>query len=104
MAFPGARKPGVVAHEVEQQLGIRFGTNDHTRCWKQFHVRPPTGATDKANTDIRYCHYDEPHDDYVYTDKWVEFLVLKLSKPETYREVLGREPEMAAKLAVLTAT
>lgn len=104
VAFPGARKPGGVAAEVERQLGIPFGTNDHTRCWKHFRARPPTGVTDKANTDIRYCHYDEPHDDYVYTDEWVEFLVLSLSEPKTYRGILGREREPTARLAVSTAT
>lgn len=104
MDFPGARKPGAVAKEVKRQLGMGFETNDHTRCWKYFHVRPPTGATDKAKTDIRYCHYDEPHDDYVYTDEWVTFLVENLSRPETYREVFGKELETAAKLAVSAGT
>jgi len=100
VAYPGAMKPSIVAHKVEQRLGLRFSTYDHTTCWKHFRVRPPVGATDKADTDIRYCHYDEPHDDYVYTDEWVDFLVSELSNQRTHRSVLGRNPEGVSNASV----
>lgn len=92
VALPRAMRPSIIANKVEQLLGMRFGTYDNTSCWKYFKVRPVQGAVDKANTDIRYCHYDEPHDDYIYTDEWVNHLVSKLSDHVTYHAILGRDP------------
>ena len=94
VANPGKLKPGDVVQQVEAGLGCRFSMSDHTTCWKYFEVRPPTGAKEPTKTDIRYCHYDVPHKDYIYTDKWVDFLISKLSVRAVHREVLGREPEL----------
>lgn len=103
VAHPGEMKPKDVASNVQTRIGYRFTTNDHTRCWKHFGVRPPTTATDPTRCQVQYCQWDVPHKDYIYTDEWVEFLVSKLSSPDTYRAVLGRETGMAAKPAVSTA-
>ena len=96
VAHPGEMKPGDVARKVEADLGFRFGTNDHTKCWKHFNVRPPPKANEPMKTDAKYCQYDVPHKDYIYTDEWVHFLVEKLSVHSTHREVLGRDPQPIA--------
>ena len=95
VAHPGEMKPSDVASRVQTRIACKFITNDNTKCWKHFKVRPPPGAIDPTRCQAQYCHWDVPHRDYIYTDEWVEFLVSKLSRPETYRAVLGREPETA---------
>ena len=34
-----------------------------------------------------FCHYDEPHQDYIYTKKWVDFLVEKLKDDQEYENI-----------------
>ncbi len=100
VANPGKMKPGDVAQKVQEHLGVHFGTNDHTRCWKHFGVRPPTTSNDPTRCEVQYCHYDVPHKDYVYTDEWVERLTKTLSDPKKYKEILGKVPRSPLKSAV----
>ena len=93
VAHLGQMKSGDVASTVQSHLGFKFGTNHHTTCWKYFKVRPLHGATNPRNCDVRYCQYDVPHKDYIYTDGWVELLVSKLADPIKFAEILGKEPE-----------
>jgi len=37
---------------------------------------------------LKYCHYDEAHDDYVYTDEWVNFLKTEMAKEGQYEKVM----------------
>lgn len=90
VAHPGKMKPSDVARQVQERLDLRFTVNDHTNCWKNFKVRPPTGATDPEKCNAKFCQYDVPHKDYIYTAAWVDFLVSELSNPERYEQILGR--------------
>ncbi len=96
VAHPGKMKPSDVARNVQSRLGIKFGTNDHTRCWKHFNIRPPTNADDPTKCDVRYCQYDVPHGDYIYTNEWEELLVSRLSDPERFKKVVGKVPEIVS--------
>jgi len=49
----------------------------HTSMWQKYQVRPRTGMPNKLNCKTDYCIYDSPHSDYVYTEKWIDFLVEK---------------------------
>jgi hypothetical protein len=84
--------PAEIARRVEDELGLRFSTNDNTLCWKFFEVRPPTGAESPERTKADFCRYNAAFQQYTYTEGWVRFLVRKLKDPNTYREVLRREP------------
>ena len=97
VAYPGHLLAQAVATRVQNAIGLRFITNDHTRCWKHFKVRPPTNSKDKSSTDTRYCVYHEPFDRYTYTDDWVKLLVTTLSKPEKYQAILGRDATPVAR-------
>jgi len=44
-------------------------------CFKKHKVRPLTGDAHPEITVEKYCVYDEPHKDYLYTQEWVEFLI-----------------------------
>ena len=68
-------KPGAVVAEVQKRVCKDFNSSMHTRLWKVFRVRPNTSSTAKFETNNKYCLYDEPHNDYVYTNEWIEFIV-----------------------------
>jgi hypothetical protein len=90
----GRHKPGTVARLVSQRLGVRFSPfGHHVAAWRHYKARPETGAARPELTDDRYCVYDEPHGDYLYTDAWVKKLAKDLADPQTFERVTGRPPE-----------
>ena len=89
----GKHKPSKVAGIVQQQLGVRFSTHaHHTPAWQHYEVRPQKSAARPEVTDERYCVWDEPHNDYLYTDAWVRKLVRDLADPKRFEEVTGHAP------------
>lgn len=58
---------------------------------EHFKVKPPAGGS-KTATDGRYCVFDDAHEDYIYTQAWVDKLIQELQSKEGYRTVLGKEP------------
>lgn len=75
-------KPAGVIETVKEKSGIVINMTSHTLLWKAFGIRPNVKSKEKFETDAKYCIYDEPHNDYLYTEKWVDFLVELLKKPE----------------------
>lgn len=71
----GRHRPSVVVEKIIEGGISEFNINHHTYLWKLFGVRPKTNAEEPFDTNTNYCYYDEAHDDYLYTDKWVNFLV-----------------------------
>src|SRR5690606_35225292 len=55
---------GVVA-QVASRTGRRFNVSHHTNAWKLYNVRRKGHSATGCNT--KYCQFDEPHKDYVYT-------------------------------------
>lgn len=43
--------------------------------YKIFSVRPPNGSEEPFDTNTEFCLYDETHNDYVYQDAWVDFVI-----------------------------
>lgn len=69
-------KPKQVVEHVNNQLTNKvLTTNLHAVLYKLFRIRPPNEAEDPFDTIAEYCLYDETHGDYVYQNKWVEYLV-----------------------------
>lgn len=90
----GKYKPGAVALKVEEALQARFDApSHHARAWKYYKVHPPWGAKKREKTVERYCVWDEPHEDYLYTDAWVKKLICDLADPERFAAVVGHPPE-----------
>jgi len=67
-------RPKQVVAEVKKQIGMEFGIHHHTCIWKAFQIRPCGETVDKFETNDKYCVYDEPHGDYLYTTAWVNFI------------------------------
>lgn len=91
----GLLKPGEVVKAVQAGLGNikierngkqtdKFNADTHIRCWKQYKVRPKTGAKKPEQTKAEYCSYDKAHKDYLYTQAWVNFLIEKMGNDEEY--------------------
>lgn len=67
-------KPSGVIKLLKEQ-GITINMSHHTRLWQAFKIRPSNSDDSKFDTDDRYCVYDEPHNDYLYTGEWVNFII-----------------------------
>lgn len=68
-------KPIDVRNAVKERTGVEISQNNHTDLWKAFEVRPDSMSDAKFDTVTKYCIYDEPHNDYLYTSEWVDFIV-----------------------------
>ncbi|MEH6443727.1 MAG: DUF3644 domain-containing protein [Oceanospirillaceae bacterium] len=72
----GRIKPSDVVKKVNETLnGQSMSQNLHTTLYKLFGIRPAKGANDPFATIAEFCIYDEPHNDYVYQEAWVKFLI-----------------------------
>lgn len=72
----GRLKPSEVIKKVNMALkGISITQNLHVTLYKLFKIRPANGADDPFETCAEFCLYDEPHNDYVYQEAWVSFLI-----------------------------
>lgn len=72
----GRLKPSDVVSKVNEVLDdIPITLNLHVTLYKLFKIRPPNGAEDQFDTNTEFCLYDETHNDYVYQEKWVAFII-----------------------------
>lgn len=83
--------PGQVAKRVQKGIGRRFGPYEHTCAWRHYDVRPETGSETPTRTKGEFCRYNPTFRQYVYTEAWVKYLTRKLSDPEEYKAVTGRD-------------
>jgi len=82
-------KAGEVAERVRAAISRPFNASTHhARCWKHYGIRPSQGDQNPEQCNARYCIYDKAHKDYVYTEKWVEFLIQELSDRSMYRAIV----------------
>lgn len=88
-------KTGAVVEMVQKALGNpkisrankevdKFNFDTHTRCWRKYKVRPPSKSKTPHLTDNKYCFYDKLHNDYSYTQVWVQFLIEKMKDENEY--------------------
>ena len=68
-------KPSAVITAINDKCSTMLNLSNHTYLWKAFSVRPLNDSDSKFETIDKYCVYDEPHNDYLYTEDWVEFIV-----------------------------
>ena len=71
----GKLKPGKVVAKVKEKARIDFNQYDHMCFYTIFDIRPPGKDPNPHVTNIEYCHYDQVHEDYVYQESWVDFIV-----------------------------
>lgn len=71
----GKLKPKDVAERVVEEGIEKFSVHYHVILWKLFNIRPSKDAENPFETNTKYCHYDEVHQDYVFNENWVSFIV-----------------------------
>lgn len=75
---PGKFKAGEVAKKVQQAINKKFvASYHHAIACNHYRIRPKDKKGDGCN--LKYCQFDEPHKDFVYTQDWIDFLIMKLS-------------------------
>ncbi len=72
---PYKLKPKKVVSMIQKKMP-EFNVPFHTKCWKYFKARPQEYKVDYKGD---WCAYVEGFDGYLYSHKWVEFLLNKLS-------------------------
>ena len=97
----GLLKPQQVVDILRQKLPQQANAINlhlHMCCWRRFRVRPNGGDPRPHRTDDRYCIYDEPHRDYLYTQAWVKLLEKECTNETGIVEILntGKKQEEAA--------
>ena len=69
-------KPGQIVNLVKAALpDYGFNNSAHIALWKMFNIRPSSDSSDPFETNNEFCHYDQPHQDYVYEKCWADFIV-----------------------------
>lgn len=95
VANQGKLKPGQVVERICAATDVRFTITDHTNAWKLYNVRPQRPGP--RGCDVRYCQYDEAHNDFVYTEQWVDFLLKKVQDPFEFAQIKHYREERKAK-------
>jgi len=95
VANQGRLKAGDVCRAVEPIVQSVVGSTakfnasyHHVAACRFYKIRPGRGDSDPTKTNTRYCHYDEAHKDYVYTDSWTAFLIQEMKKAGQYEKVV----------------
>jgi hypothetical protein len=77
-----------VAKKVESEINKTFRTTpEHANCWKYYKIRG-SQKDGKASCNPEYCDYKESLERFMYTQKWVEYLITELSDLKKYKNVI----------------
>jgi hypothetical protein len=87
-------RPSDVVARVKGRIPFDFNLNHFADAWRRLGVRPVPKSEHPEMTDQRYCFYDAPHKDYVYTAAYVEKLVRELSSEDGFLQVTGKSPRV----------
>jgi hypothetical protein len=68
-------KPMEVIKKVEEKTGISLGTYYHMQLYVTFGIRHKRGSEKETDTKTDYCLYDHTHKDFIYEEKWPDFLI-----------------------------
>lgn len=80
-------KAGVTATLIAEKSGRLFNARNHTQAWRKFDVRPKKGAGQPQNTNRDFCVYHQAHNDYTYSNKWIDFICDFIANDENYAEL-----------------
>lgn len=80
-------KPSQVCKIVSERINREFKIHHHTNAWKYFDVRKKGNQSYGCNT--KYCQYDSLHEDYSYTNEWVQLLIDELSDILIYETIIN---------------
>lgn len=82
-------KPGDVVRAIKKRTGKSFTIHNHTQAWQKHKVRPRKGSMQPENTNRDYCIFHIAHNDYTFSDQWVDFLEAELTDDQKWNELLA---------------
>ncbi len=87
----GKYKAGEIITKVTKQTGNNFSHYDHNCLYTIFSIRPKSSdfkskGFDRFETNSNYCIYDEAHEDYVYSEEWLNFIIDLITKSKLTKE------------------
>ena len=85
-------KPGQVCKIVKERTGKSFSSHTHRQAWTLLKVRPTGDAKQPDNTNREYCIYHPTHDDYTYSDKWIDRLVDEVADEQKFTLIKAVKP------------
>ncbi|HEX9679782.1 MAG TPA: DUF3644 domain-containing protein [Candidatus Saccharimonadales bacterium] len=86
-------RPSQVVAAVQSRLPFRFNMQHFVDGWRKLECRPPSGARHPERTEQKYCIYDRPHRDYLYTQAFVDKLVREASTKSRFRRFYDRDAQ-----------
>ena len=87
-------KPGQVAKRVEASIPYQFNASHQmAKFWRKHNVRPAAGDPNPQRTKSEWCVYDSVHDDYLYTEACVTWLIKQCATEKGFRKATGLEPK-----------
>jgi Domain of unknown function (DUF3644) len=89
VASAGLMRPAIAAARVQARIPFVFHMGHFIRAWKALGCRPPGGAKRPERTDEKYCVYDEPHGDYLYTPAFVDRVARETSTAKKFEDFIG---------------
>lgn len=68
-----------------------FNMHTHSLYWKKLQVRPEGKSKTPNKTKKEYCIYDKAHEDYLYKEEWVQYLIKELGNENKDNSSLKKE-------------
>ena len=93
VASVGMVKPAAAVSLIQERVQYKFNMAHFVKAWRVTNCRPAGGSTNPERTHERYCLYDEPHRDYLYTQAFIEKLVREARDAESFEEFFGYPAE-----------
>ena len=84
----GLFKPSEVVRQLQGRIPHAVNMAVHTSAWRHYRVRPQGSDPHPERTIPEYCLYDQTHEDYVYTQAWVDKLARDLVDLAQYNRVV----------------
>lgn len=80
-------RPSQVCQKVSEKINMEFKVHHHVNAWKYFKVRKKGHQAEGC--DPKYCHYDFLHEDYSYTEEWIDFLADTFTDIQMYEKIIN---------------
>lgn len=85
-------KPTAVVAAVAAETGQNFNLHEHTLAWKKLGARPRKGVAKPADCKKDFCHFHAAHNDYTYSDKWIQLLISIVGDETEYAKLKAFKP------------
>ena len=83
-------KAGKVTKLVRVSAKRKFTSHNHVQAWKHYKARPLNGAKNPEATNKEFCIYHPAHNDYTYSQKWVEHLIQCVANDAEFLKIRGK--------------